>query len=236
MNKNWRLHFILCLIGLFIILAGAFMLLKWPTEKENEKKPKYLDGKIESSYVKEVIDRFASEILFKGDESFLKESSLVKNIDDLTLGIFADFNSTYKLYFVLESFSSEKVAYEEAKTKYYDYFNEEIPEDKEVSLCSSFSLKDDYYHKTKSCQNKNTKNIMIYKKEHTRQGEKAYLELYVGVQDGDVTYIDYEMKNKYNDPLEKITEDNYEAFSKYLLTLKVNEDGLYYFVSLVKVS
>ena len=76
---------------------------------------------------------------------------------------------------------------------------------------------------------------MVYKKSYERKGDMALATIYIGIKSLDGIYTDTSKMNYYQtDDIANfaISDENYQDFTKYVITFKEKEDALYYFFSI----
>ena len=246
--KNWRN--ILSVIEVIIMLICVIVLIIHFTNKKNPTSSENInenlnsnDGLLTESYFLEYLNKYIDELMFSGYVNSSSENYVEKPFDLVTPNIFNTLDSSNKLYLSLSYLSNANLSLtkDNVERKYNEYFNNKKINFTSVNDCASYTYDDESktFTLTKECITNSEDSLMVYKKSYEKKGKTAEATLYIGLKTPDGIYTDLNKNNLYDTSdisSFSINEENYQNFSKYLITFKEKDDSLYYFSSLSKIN
>lgn len=244
--KQWRNT--LSVIEVIIILLCVIMLIIFFSSKNEEKidndsyQVKNYNGIITESYAYDYLNKYVDELIFSGYINENSEKYVEKNYSLVTPNIFGELSNNDKLYLALSNLSNkgQELSKENVFRKYNEYFYEE-PELINVKKCKSFiyNKEKEIYQESGTCSIISPDTLMVYKKEYKRNKALGYATIYVGIKNSQQVFTNLDKTSVYDtqDSINfSINDDNYESFSKYIITFKEKDDSLYYFFSIEKAN
>ncbi len=241
--KNWQNT--ISVIEVIVIFICVILLIVHFASKtkpqENASNSAVIDqnGLIEEDYAIKYLNKYVDELIFSGYINNNSENYIEKEYYLVTPYFFTDFKNEDKLYLSLSYLHNAQIPLtkDNVERKYNEYFNNTNIEHINVNSCASYSYdqEKELYEEVNECNSDNQDKLMVYKKSYERKGDMALATIYIGIKSLDGIYTDTSKINYYqtdNIANFAINDENYQDFTKYVITFKEKDDALYYFFSI----